>query len=131
MTLVEAKAGFFDRAKVLNAVDSATRKVLSKFGAYVRTRAKSSIRQRKKVSQPGHPPSSHTGDLKRFIFFSYDPAKRSVVIGPTLLNRSDGGSIPATLEHGRGKYAARPYMGPAFNHEQAKLPELWRNALHK
>jgi hypothetical protein len=39
-----AQSMFFDR-KVAKSLDAATRKVLSKFGAFVRTRAKSSLKQ--------------------------------------------------------------------------------------
>ncbi|HOM77081.1 MAG TPA: hypothetical protein PLE88_11240, partial [Anaerohalosphaeraceae bacterium] len=56
---------FFDSPKVIRAVDKSTRKVLSRFGAFVRRTAKQSIRKRKKSSTPGTPPSSHTGLLKR------------------------------------------------------------------
>jgi hypothetical protein len=73
---------FFDRASVITATTAATRRVLSKFGAFVRTRAKSSIRRRKRISEPGQPPSSHAGTLKRLIFFGYEASKQSVVIGP-------------------------------------------------
>ena len=73
------KGLFFDSKKVVNATTRAERKVLSRFGAYVRRSARSSIRKRKKVSEPGKPPSSHTGLLKRFIFFAYDPGRKSVV----------------------------------------------------
>lgn len=59
--LEAAKGNFFDRKAVLAAVDKATLRVLSKFGAFVRRRAKSSIRKRKKASPPGQPPSSHSG----------------------------------------------------------------------
>lgn len=62
LTFKEAKAGFFDRARVMEAVDKATKKVLSRFGAYVRTRAKTSIRKgRGRTSEPGRPPYSHVG----------------------------------------------------------------------
>ena len=56
MTFQAAKQGFFDRAKVKNAADAGTRRVLSRFGAFVRTRAKTSIRKKKGTSPPGSPP---------------------------------------------------------------------------
>lgn len=140
-----AKEGFFDRKPVIDATDRATRKVLSRFGAYVRSSARQSIRKRKRASHPGNPPSSHTGLLKRFIFFVYDKVSRNVVIGPTLLNRQStfGGretnTVPEVLEYGgrtigrnrkRDVYIdARPYMGPAFAKEQPKLPDLWANSI--
>jgi hypothetical protein len=134
-----AKRLFFDRAAVTSAADRGTRKVLSKFGAFVRQTARTSIRKRKAVSEPGQPPSSHTGLLKRHIFFVFSPETRSVVIGPILLN--NGTDAPRILEYGdtvvrkrrnkrvRMKYRARPFMGPAFEEERQKLPALWRNSV--
>lgn len=137
--LSEAKRLFFDREAVTSAADRGTWKVLSKFGAFVRQTAKTSIRKRKAVSEPGQPPSSHTGLLKRNIFFVFSPETRSVVIGPILLNqRTDA---PRLLEHGdtvvrrrrnrrvRMTYEARPFMGPAFEREQQQLPALWKNSV--
>lgn len=137
---LRVKRFFFDRLAVLGKVDAATRRVLSKFGAFVWRSAKSSIRKRKKPSAPGKPPSSHTGLLKKFIYFAFDPNRRSVVIGPVRLNRDEG--VPPLLEYGgtakrrkRGgkmatvMYKARPYMGPAFEKEKASLPSLWRDSI--
>lgn len=141
MDFKSAKAVFFDRQAVISKVDAASRKVLSKFGALVRRSAKSSIRKRKKPAPPGSPPSSHTGLLKKFIFFGYDTDARSVVIGPTRLNQKGRGEAPPLLEYGgkttlkrRGKrkrttYKARPYMGPAFEKEKPQLPAMWRDSV--
>ena len=141
MIRFEVKQLFFDSPKVVRAVDRTTRRVLSKFGAFVRRTARSSIRKRKRISEPGSPPSSHSGLLKKFIFFGYDPAKRSVVIGPTRLNQKGRGEAPPLLEYGgkatlvrRGKkkrvtYQARPYMGPAFEKEKPQLPAMWRGSV--
>jgi hypothetical protein len=108
----KAKGMFFDSPKIVRAVDNATRRVLSKFGAFVRRGAKSSIRKRKKASATGNPPSSHTGLLKKFIYFGYDQAARSVVIGPARLNQVSfsadmtpvTGTIPSNLEYGGSAY---------------------------
>ena len=132
---------FFDSPKVLGAVDKATRKVFSRFGAFVRRTARGSIRKRKKTSAPGSPPSSHTGLLKRFIFFRFDPNRKSVVIGPMRLTENNRGDAPSALEYGgtatltqgkkknRVKIQARPFMGPAFEKEKPKLPALWQNSV--
>lgn len=102
-----AKGGFFDRDKVMAAIDKATYSRLSKFGAWVRRTAQTSIRTRKKPSAPGKPPSNHTGLLKKWILFFYEPSRKSVVIGPAKLNArsalnlgANGQPIPQTLEHG-------------------------------
>jgi hypothetical protein len=142
LTISAAKANFFDRAAVTSAVDRATRQGLSKFGAYVRQRARWSIRKRKAISRPGEPPSSHEGSLRRLIYFAYDRERASVVIGPTLFG--NGPSVPALLEYGgevarrgpRGKrrpvrYLARPYMEPAFRKELPSAPDLLKNKVTK
>ncbi len=134
------KQMFFDRKAVASAADRATRKVLSKFGAFVRTTARHSIRKRKAISVPGQPPSSHVGLLRNMIYFGYDPSRRSVVIGPTPLHGT--AEAPPLLEYGgrarikgrRGKsvsanYRARPFMGPAFEAEKPKLPALWAGSV--
>jgi hypothetical protein len=137
----EIKRMFFDRQAVISKVDAATRRVLSKFGAFVRRSAKSSIRKRKRPASPGQPPSSHTGLLKKFIFFGYDADRQSVVIGPTRLNQKGRGEAPPLLEYGgkttlkrggkkrRVTYQARPYMGPAFEKEKPQLPAMWRGSI--
>jgi len=128
---------FFDKQAVRDQVDAGTRRVLSKFGAFVRRTARSSIRKRKRISNPGEPPSSHIGLLKKFIYFGYDPDSRSVVIGPVRLSQNGRGEAPSLLEHGgptkvgkqRAKYKPRPFMGPAFQKEQPKLRAMWRDSI--
>ena len=157
MIKMRMKKMFFDRQAVISKVDAGTRKVLSRFGAFVRTSAKQSIKNapfsvkkkrgedrtnfRKQTSSPGQPPYSRSGLLKKFIYFGYDTTKRSVVIGPEKLSGKNKGEAPSLLEYGgttqsnlRGKkrtvsIAARPYMGPAFEKEQPKLPAMWRNSI--
>jgi hypothetical protein len=141
MKLDRLKGLFFDRKAVTARMDVATRKALSKAGAFVRQHAKGSIRKRKKTSEPSKPPNSHTGLLKNNIFFAYDPSKQSVVVGPTLMNAKSSGVAPKMLEFGGEQtittkagdkiavYKARPYMGPALRAELPKFPELWKNAL--
>lgn len=134
------KSMFFDRKAVTSRVDAAARKVLSKFGAFVRTSAKHSIRKRKAVSEPGSPPSSHVGLLRKLIFFGYDAGRKSVVIGPTPLHGR--AEVPPLLEYGgkvrrRGRkgrpvmatYRARPFMGPAFEREKPRLPAMWAGSI--
>jgi len=139
MTFQAAKGSFFDREKVKRSVDAGTRKVLSKFGAFVRQRAKTSIRKRKGTSPPGAPPYSHVGLLRKFILFAYDPQHQSVVIGPTLTKEES--QAPRLLEHGgdavleeagkarQVRYRPRPFMRPAFEAEKPKLPALWRDSV--
>ncbi len=145
MTLVltvEVKRLFMDRDRVIRATDRAQRRALSRIGGYVRTTAKRSIRKRKKKSEPGKPPSSHSGELRGGIWFSYEPREKTVVIGPV----SFGTGVPSVLEHGgtinvktdrRGtpgrsetvRIKARPYMGPAERDARERIPDAFRNAI--
>jgi hypothetical protein len=147
------QSGFFDRKTVLDRVDKATARVLSRAGSFVRTRARSSIRKRRKgISRPGSPPFSRTGKLKQFIFFAYEERARSVVIGPARLNGTvateslpaleyGGRSFKLERKYGGGanarpqkrrtpiKVAARPFMRPALAAELPKLSAMWRNSV--
>jgi hypothetical protein len=143
-----ARASFFDREAVIKAMDRATRKALSKAGAFVRTRARSSVRKRKAVSEPGSPPSDHGGALKRLLFFAWDAQSRSVVVGPVPFEAArstgqrprapealeEGGPVTATTRRGKRLnllYRARPFMGPALEAEVAAgtIPEQFRGSL--
>jgi|YNPMSStandDraft_1061717.scaffolds.fasta_scaffold45552_2 hypothetical protein len=149
---------FFDEKKVRDPAERAALKVLARFGAYVRTDARQSIRRAAKPSPPGRPPRSVTGRLKQHIYFVVERAKRNVVIGPTLFAKS-ARDLPAAaaLEYGgpswttrrmkrrteagtkpiverrkvKVKIRAHPFMRPAFQKVQQKLPELWREVLAK
>jgi hypothetical protein len=107
----KSKSSFFDRDLIRRLLTPVERRVLSRFGAFVRKRARQSIRFRKKaVSRAGNPPFSHTKDpvasIKN-ILFSFDAFRKSVVIGPVKLNQkqfSSGvlttGTVPSVLEYG-------------------------------
>ena len=146
---------FFDRKPVMSAVDKTTRQVLSRFGAYVRTRARSSIRRRKSISKPDQAPTSQTGVLKAGIVFGYDKRAQTVVIGPMPLNQKRAGTgwktLQALEEGGYSTLAegpwsrrrgartrrrtrqiyveARPFMQPAFDKEKKNLPDMWQNSI--
>lgn len=92
------KKSFFDSKEVIAAVSEAERKVLSKFGAHTRQTAKQSLRKKEGASNPGQPPHSHLGYLKRGILFAYDRGRKSVVIGPNRLSKK--GNAPEVLEKG-------------------------------
>lgn len=138
MITMRIKTLFFDQQTVLRAVDKAKRAVLSKAGAFIRTTAKHSIRTKKGSAPAGRPPHSHEGSLRRLIYFGYDPASDSVVVGPVGFKRS---TAPNVLEFGgptevkrrrRGQVVRtrvtidqRPFMGPALEKERPQLPKRW------
>lgn len=139
------RGAFFDSAGVLAAVSKARRKVLSKCGAFVRRRARSSIRKRKKSAPPGAPPSSHSGELKRLLFFAYDFATQSVVVGPVPFAGSKAGGdrrAPELLERGGPvtrrtksgaatvhRYRGNPFMKPALDAELPKFVSQFKNLI--
>jgi len=99
---------------------------------------------RQESSKPGHPPLSQTGLLRSNIFYSLEPARLSVVIGPVKLNRAS--DAPRILEHGgtstiktRGgrtlhrRIAKRPYMQPALVSAAAggKTRQFWEDAARR
>jgi hypothetical protein len=145
----DKKQFFFDRQIVISAVGVATAKNMSRAGAFIQRAARSSLRRRKSASAPGQPPSVHTNDrvatLKN-IWFTFDPANTSVVVGPLKLGRSqlvgsDQPTVPALHEFGgvavvgkgnrrrRARYAARPFMGPAMIKELPKFEGLWADSV--
>src|SRR5262245_37074274 len=140
LTIEQAKEKFFDSQKIIDAERRATLRALSRFGAFVRQRAKSSIRPRRRASEPGEPPSSHVGRLRDNIFFVVEPDEQNVVIGPAKINKP-APLILQALEHGgetlimgRGRNKGRmvpamiqprPFMQPAFDEEYPKAAYLW------
>jgi len=157
VTIKMAKSNFFDRAKVQGAVDRASVRVLSRQGAFIRTAARSSLKYKKRPSAPGEPPVVHrtmsrtktnkqgvakqqtVSPLREFVFFSYDQASRSVVVGPALLNGRSGARTlqaleyggPSTIRDSKGRekpviVRARPFMGPALSKAMADLARKWQ-----
>lgn len=105
LKLTWAKNNFFDREAVLRRTEAAERKVLSRAGAFVRTRARTSIKRRKGISAPGTPPNAHikgTDGVKK-ILFMYDPRKATVIIGPVKFNSHGNVTVPGLLEYGGTK----------------------------
>ena len=145
------KQMFFDRQAVIDVVGRANAKNLSRAGSFIRRSARSSLRRRKRVSEPGQPPSVHTQDrvatLKN-IWFVFERRRTSVVVGPLRLNGStvrgsNRSTVPELHELGgtavlesrkkkrrrRARYAARPFMGPAMKRELPKFEGLWANSV--
>jgi len=165
LTIDDALANFFDRRRIIDSLDATAAQGASRWGAYVRRTARTSIRKARRQrlteltpderrrfrireeyaqrqgrpkpklpflpSEPGEPPRSVTGLLKDFLFFAYDPQRRSVVVGPAKLNGGSG--APQILEEGgfatfptgkRVYIRQREYMGPAFEKNIHHLPRM-------
>ncbi len=78
-------------------LERAKKKALNKAGAIVRKFSRRSIRNRKKVSRPGEPPTNRTGRLKNSIVYALDDYGQSVIIGPKAFGTKKGAK---TLEKG-------------------------------
>lgn len=80
---------FFDRQEVKGRMTKANRKAISKAGAFIRRRARSSLRRRKKSSEPGRPPNVHTDRVAtpKNILVAYEPQSESLVVGAVKLDR--------------------------------------------
>ena len=121
---VQNKGSFFDRAKVINAIDKGTKKALSLFGASVRKSARRSIGS-PSVAKPGRRPTpprtppaaprartKHPFATLRNIQFFYESTRKSVVIGPVKFgSTTEGGkTIPELLHYGgSATVRIRPY----------------------
>jgi len=143
---------FFDRAAVTNAMDTRARSALGKFGALVRKTAIASVKEAPPTQHApaGSPPFSHMAARRRainskrkaegrpkakagfkglkHILYTYDPVKRSVMIGPAS-NRKRSVTIPEILEEGKLNTGSRPFMGPAFEKTKPQLPALWSGSV--
>lgn len=108
-----AKNYFFDREKVLAMVDKKEGIAMGKVGGRIRKTAMRSMRSQKKpkkgplirkASKPGMPPRRHTSMGKGLskIWYSYDPKKHRVVIGPLKFNWSafPEATVPEVHEFG-------------------------------
>jgi hypothetical protein len=104
------------------ALDRKSKAALKRFGAFVRRRMQTSIRYRKKKSEPGQTPSARRGTITRLKFskktgtssrqafsplrelitFAVSEDGRSVIIGPMIFraSRVGGGVAPQRLEEG-------------------------------
>lgn len=144
MSVEAFRKSFFDRAAVADKIPPAIKKALSKFGAFTRRRDKSSLKYRKAPAARGKPPSVHksahfkrkkkskgvvteqpTSPLRELIFFGFDPAKKSVVIGPAVFRSGTGGGgvAPAKIEE------QHPHTLPAFQAELPKAADNFKNLI--
>lgn len=120
----------FDGKKIIKKAKSSSIKSLGHAGAAIRLTARRSIKRSAVESQPGEPPHTRKGQLKRAIVFSVETNKQSVVIGP---DASVVGSSGSAHEHGghyrRERFPKRPFMGPALEKLKTRLPQRWKNSV--
>lgn len=142
-TIEEFKKAFFDPAAIMEPSERVMRKKLSQYGAFTRRTAKSSIKKAPKadaktgeikrgrkaknadlvdaVSKPGNPPYSHgPGLYKKFIYFGYEAATQTVIIGPALFKSNRGVRVPEITEKGGDTIIIRPGRKPRPAHYEER-----------
>ena len=120
----------FDANGLVARAAKASVDVLRRMGAYIRRAAQSKVRQSRNPSQPGEPPHTRRGALKRGILFGVDRRTNSVVVGPSV--RFVGTSMQAHEFGGgykRERYPKRPLMGPSLRESAPHLVKMWENAV--
>lgn len=132
------------RRKTLVEMSLKERRTYEKDVRVARARGRRRPRRPFRPSRAGHPPRVRPGSLlKRRLFFGWDFATSSVVIGPEKLSgRRDvphalehGGNVPTSRsverETGLGSYymEPRPLMGPALERAQDEMPKAWRDSV--
>ena len=120
----------FDADGLVARAAKASVDVLRRMGAYIRRAAQSKVRQSRNPSQPGEPPHTRRGALKRGILFGVDRRTNSVVVGPSV--RFVGTSMQAHEVGGgykRERYPKRPLMGPSVRESAPHLAKMWENAV--
>jgi hypothetical protein len=150
LTFKQAKEFFFDRMKVIEAVEKGRVDSLRRVGGFVRKAARRLMRKARRLreselspaqlaiweargrkredlpfksSEPGEAPHVRKGTLKKGILFAYDPASQSVVAGPVKFDIR--GDAPATLEYGgSGEVTVFEPGAPARKGRPAKGKQL-------
>lgn len=113
--------------RLRRAMERARQGSLNSVGYLISTIAKGKIVRSRDKSQPGQPPTTRRGLLRRAIRYKVADDRMSVVIGPVY---SMVGTAGAAHEHG-GKYKGerypkRPFMGPALEEAAPQLGPTYK-----
>lgn len=104
--------GSFDASTILWPTNRFVKKLLHRFGGYVRNTQRNSMKRAndpphgpRKRSKPGNPPLRHAAnpDIKETVFYYVDPHRKDVIIGMVLLqtkSRVGEMPMPGVLEYG-------------------------------
>ena len=141
---------FFNDKNILKYITPAEKRVMSRQGSYVRSLMRSSMKSRtgKKskyiASPPGTPPYNHVRggfSIRSRIFFQFDTASRSVVIGVDDSRNKIGelhdkggkrrirAKIKGRIQTVTAKYPDRPFTIPALKKAQPKLTLFWEDQI--
>lgn len=131
---IDMKKAFFDRMAVIERMDKAKHRALSKAGGMVRKAALWNLKRRKAPSQPGSPPSIHTSKGAegpaaglKYLLYVYDDRIGSVVVGPVKFNQLNQSAID------RGSQTVPQIMefGGVVNIHEVRRVQPWRRESYK
>jgi len=121
-----------DRRRVEDALRRGARRGLFRAAAAIRLQAARSIIQSASPSEPGRPPHTRKGQLRRAILFAVKEDHGLLV---ALIGTSHDILGPAGRAHELGGrfrqevYDKRPFMKPALDVVSNRLPEFFRHSL--
>lgn len=152
MTRAEVRQLYFDDPAIRRFMDLKTLSALSRAGAFLRQRARTSMRYRplehKRGPLKGQPNHSATGEppyahketgahIRKRLEFAFDTGSKSLVVGPKKFGagrapnvQEFGSATGTTTVAGRripGRFPARSFMGPAMREEikAGTIPRQW------
>lgn len=115
---------------ILKKMRIAALRNLGLFGGLTRKFAQQSIKISPKYSDPGSPPHSRKGLLKKAIIYAVDKEAQEVVIGPSANVIADAGHPHEFGGAFRGDiYPARPFMVPAMKRTIPAMDKIWANSI--
>jgi len=116
--------------KVKTEVDKANFRSLGHAAASLRKAEVQSIETSDEPSEPGQPPHSRRGQLRRAIRFDVDRAKQEAVIGPRASIVGDAAAAHEFGEEFRGQdYPERPFAKPALEKSLGRLASNWAGSI--
>ncbi len=127
-----AARAWVDRRRGQDALRRCRRRGLLRAAAAIRLTAARSIRQSARPSEPGRPPHTRRGLLRRSILYALKEERgltaaligtSSDILGPAGRAHEFGGRFR------REVYPKRPFMKPALNVIANRLPEFFRSGL--
>lgn len=117
--------------RIARAIEKANAGNLYSVGYLISTIAKGYIKRAAKASQPGDPPTTRKGLLRRAIRYRVAEDKQSVVIGPVASMVGLAGMAQEFGGRYRGAtYPQRPFMGPALDEALPQIGPQWQGSVH-
>jgi len=116
--------------RVKDAADQASFRNLGHAAASIRKTAIAEIVTAEGPSEPGTPPHSRRGQLRRAIKFDLDKSSEMAVIGPEASIVGEAGAAHEFGGEFRGEdYPERPFMEPALDANVDRFASEWAGSI--